>query len=97
MTDPELFAQWEITEGWLREAKLRLFVSSDVADASLSKFEEYLSHNELELALDELAEAAKQSTQSDRFWDAMCQAAAYMSLSELGDAFAAQWATTRGQ
>lgn len=93
--DAELLAKWEITQEWLRTAENRIVVDPNVAEEYLAKFEDYLSHNELELALCELAEAAKISPQSYRFWDAMCQAAAHMSLDELYNLFAAEWAAIR--
>jgi len=95
MADSKLLAQWKITENWLREAESRLIVTSELDNANLTKFEDYLSHNELELALYELVEAARESPQSHRFWDAMCQAAGSMSLDELRNAFAAEWASLR--
>ena len=83
------------TEGWLRLAETRLGVDSNFAGEYPPKFQEYLSPNEFELALYELAEAAKLSPQSHQFWDAMCQAATNMSLDELHSAFAARWAALR--
>ncbi|MEM4987516.1 hypothetical protein V8G57_08975 [Collimonas sp. H4R21] len=96
MSNFELLGQWEITEAWLREASSWIVVNSDSAKNGLNNFKEYLSHNELELALDELAEVAMNFPQSHRFWDSMCQAAASMKLDERSNAFATQWAATRG-
>jgi hypothetical protein len=95
MTSSELLAQWKITEGWLREARLCIVVNSDSAEDNLNSFKEYLSHNELELALDELAEVAMRSPQGHHFWDSMLQAAASMKLDEPSKAFATQWAAAR--
>jgi hypothetical protein len=95
MAGSELLEQWRITEGWLREARLRIAANSDSAEDNLNNFEEYLSHNELELALDELAEVAMHSPQGHRFWDSMVQAAVSMKLDERSKAFATQWAAAR--
>lgn len=92
MTNLEILKQWEITEKWLREARSALRSDVVTAKDQLENFEEYLADNELELALEELAEVAGHSRQGRRFWDLMIQAARSMKLEGRADAFIVQWA-----
>lgn len=94
MASSELLEQWRITEEWLRRASLLIVVNFSSEDSRLGAFEEYFSHNELGLALEELAEAATYSPQGRRFWDAMVQAANSMKLDERAEMFIGQWAST---
>lgn len=90
MTNPELIKQWKITAEWIREAKSILVLDPVAAKDRLATFEEYLAHNELELALEELAELANSSRQSRRFWDLMVQVAKSMKLEERAEFFIVQ-------
>jgi hypothetical protein len=57
---------------------------------------ESLEHNELELAIDSLAEAADQSVVPDAFWDALEAAASNMKLQDRATDFRLR-ATRRSQ
>ena len=96
MANSELLGQWRITEEWLRKASSLIVVNSSSEGSRLGAFEEYLSHNELGLALEELAEAATHSSQGRRFWDAMVQAATSMKLDGRAQMFIGQWASASG-
>jgi DNA-binding transcriptional regulator/RsmH inhibitor MraZ len=96
MASSELLEQWRITEEWLRRASSLIVVNSSSKDNRLGAFDEYLSHNEFGLALEELEEAATRSPQGRRFWDAMVQAAMSMKLDDRARMFIDQWASTSG-
>lgn len=49
---------------------------------AISKYQEFLSHNELELACDMLESYAESQTVSKEFWIALSDAAAKMELSD---------------
>ena len=85
---------WETVERLLREAASRL--SSDchargVATETFDEFEEFLSHNELELAWDCLAEVGARQDASADFWSMLADAARRMELSEKAEQ-ASGWA-----
>jgi hypothetical protein len=95
MADQALQHRWEITERFLENALSVLAEQPEVAVLSCSKFledaERFLSHNELEQALDSLAEAGKISSPRARFWDSLRQAAEQMELTEKADEFQLLW------
>jgi hypothetical protein len=80
MANPELHEQWRITEGWLVEARHRLNIKEASDVSALTRFNEYLQADELELAMFELEAAALSATPNHRFWDSMNQAAGCMGL-----------------
>jgi hypothetical protein len=55
---------------------------------TLAEFEEFLEHNELELAWDSLASVAERLGASRAVWQYLAQAAALMQLGEKSDAAA---------
>jgi hypothetical protein len=71
-----LQASWERTTGHLLEARSMLAVSDDL----LLDFTEYLEHNELELALDELEGVALEIGAPEGFWKKANEAAREMGL-----------------
>ncbi len=85
MASDDLLQSWKRTEGFLLDARSHL---SEVAEAisadELRKFEEYLQHNELELALDMLEEAFLKSAKFEtwRVLELMALAATSMGLFE---------------
>ena len=72
-----LIKQWQITEGLLREA------AAELSDAkALAACEGFLSHNELELALDVLEDAGHDQPVSREFWWNLKKAAEVMGLTK---------------
>jgi hypothetical protein len=53
-----------------------------VDGGSLAQYEEWLDHNELELALDELADLGWANRSPQEFWECLGQAAGNMGLHE---------------
>jgi hypothetical protein len=49
---------------------------------TLAQYQDYLEHNELELALDELADVGVANSPPVEFWRKLCQAAENMELTE---------------
>jgi hypothetical protein len=85
MATLDLLQSWDRTESFLREA-LACLSDEEQARASspIADFQEYLAHNELEIALEALLEAFEQSGSTNRKcleWLAL--AAASMGLDEL--------------
>ena len=77
-----LRASWERTKSHLRKARCELpeAPTRGHEGGTLEGFEEYLNHNELELALDELEGLASANQTSSQFWFNMRAAASEMSL-----------------
>jgi hypothetical protein len=57
-------------------------VPAGLLRGTLAEFEEFLSHNELELAWDTLADVASRSNAPAAFWQKLMRAAALMQLPE---------------
>lgn len=91
MANPELEAKWVLVTELLSNARETLREQSDTYSPSvleaLSAFEHYLEHNELELALDAIAEAGQLTTPRARFWQSLIQAAEKMDLGEKAKEF----------
>ena len=79
--DAELQKKWMAIEGFLRRARSDL-PSDGRIEQLLTEFDDYLSHNELELALDALAEAGGVVSPPGIFWNRLVQAAELMELHE---------------
>lgn len=75
--DERLVKQWDVTIGLLQSA-----ASEITSDAHRQEFTEYIGHNELELALDVLEDAASHQQVSVEFWWHMKKAAEVMGLTE---------------
>jgi predicted Zn-dependent protease len=82
----ELTRSWEITRGHLAEARAAL-VDPRSDDSALREYEDYLGHNELELAMDCLMEAGEVCKATPEFWQALARAAANMGLHDRADEF----------
>ena len=84
------FATWDEITRLLREARNELApqgaahapspVPTGLLSGTLDEFEEYLDHNELELAWDALAEVAEHANAPANCWRNLAHAAALMSL-----------------
>jgi hypothetical protein len=84
MASDELMKSWKRTEGFLLDARSHLSEAAEgICRDEIHEFEEYLQHNELELALDMLEEAFEKSgIESWRVLELMALAAASMGLFE---------------
>jgi hypothetical protein len=72
-----LIKQWQVTEALLREAAAELPDAKDLAAC-----ENFLNHNEFELALDVLEDAGHGQQVSREFWWNLKKAAEVMGLRE---------------
>lgn len=81
MASKELQALWARIEADLRRARSFLPADAD-SDGVLSEYQEFLEHNELELACDTLEQYAEERLVEAAFWLALRDAAAKMSLQE---------------
>lgn len=86
MSGDDLQRRWAITRDHLAQARAAL-PSVDMTARHRSEFEEYLDHNELELAMDVLADAAEAGSPTAEFWRALSRAALGMNLQERADLF----------
>ncbi|MGJ4927179.1 hypothetical protein ACQR1I_18200 [Bradyrhizobium sp. HKCCYLS2038] len=93
MADMELIARWKATTALLDRARHALpkpLPPHELAYASLStQLDEYLEHNELELALDTLMELGDLTTPRGAFWRDLERAAEIMNLNNRRQAFRA--------
>ena len=84
MNREELERSWEITCSYLADA--RSFIPNDASPTdegySLSKYKDWLSHNELELAFDELEGLGHENAFGHKFWEALIAAADNMGLED---------------
>jgi len=84
MPSKELLESWKRTIAFLRDARSHLSEAAEgICCDEIAEFEDFLAHNELELALDSLEAAAEKSgMESLRVTELMALAAASMGLSE---------------
>ena len=84
MAPPELQDSWRKTTEFLRAARSHLSEAAKGTCADeIAQFEEYLSHNELELALDSLeAVVCKSPGESPRMFELLIAAAENMGLEQ---------------
>jgi len=82
VTSEELLSSWRRTEGFLRDARSHFSEDAEgICADDLRAFEEYLEHNEFELALDMLDDAFDKSEMGSwRVLELMALAAASMGL-----------------
>jgi hypothetical protein len=79
MSHKDLERSWVITRQHLNTAKLEL------PTERLAGYEDWLSHNELELAFDELEAIGNEATRSKTFWSELLAAAKNMRLQDHAD------------
>jgi hypothetical protein len=84
MTSKELIESWKRTETFLLDARAHLSEAAEgICADEITEFDEYLNHNELELALDMLDTIFKKTgVESWRVIELMAKAAASMKLFE---------------
>jgi hypothetical protein len=74
MASPELLRRWEKVRARLDEARAYLLAGE------AEQVQEWLDHNELGLALDDLETVGLEATRQLEFWEAMASAAALMEM-----------------
>jgi hypothetical protein len=79
MASPELIELWKKIEADLRRARGTLPPEAD-ADDAVREYQEFLDHNELELACDMLEVYAEDHPVSREFWLALRDASVKMQL-----------------
>jgi hypothetical protein len=85
-TRKELIASWKKTTALLEQARKELSKSHRKEfETRLKEYHEWLSHNELELALDQLEEIGMEAPLSNDFWKFLVAAAENMSLAARAD------------
>jgi hypothetical protein len=89
MASDELQALWAQIEADLRRARSFLPPDAD-SDPVVREYQEFLEHNELELACDMLEQYAEERPMGPAFWLALRDAAAKMSLQERASQYEAQ-------
>lgn len=99
MASDELRTSWKRTEGFLRDARSNLSEAAEgVCADEIREFEEYLQHNELELALDLLEVAFdKSGMETYRVVELMALAAASMGLFDRQCRYDEQLSKARGR
>jgi hypothetical protein len=85
MVDRALKRLWEAVRRDFDRARSLLPVRPAEVEGSLDRLGEWLDHNELELALDELESLGEDNTAPPKFWEALRSAAERMRLTERAD------------
>ena len=98
MASEELMRSWRRTEGFLRDARSHFSEAAEgICEEELREFEDFLNHNELELALDMLEAAfEKSSFETGRVLELMALAAASMGLFERQQRYDRELTNSRG-
>jgi hypothetical protein len=98
MASDELIKSWKRTEGFLRDARSHLSeATEEILTDEFHAFEEYLQHNELELALDMLEEAyVKSGLETRHVLELMALAAASMQLFDRQRRYDSELSKARG-
>jgi hypothetical protein len=95
MVNINLQRNWKLIEVLLQNALSTIVEqpASDVISCGklLDEARNFISHNELDLALDSLAEAGRLSFPRAKFWDSLRQAAEIMELDEKALEFQLLW------
>lgn len=91
MVDPHLWKQWKVCTALLADARRYLVEAAPHLQheglSELAQFEEYLQHNELGLALEELAELGKAHPCRGGFWRDLERAAEAMKLPDRAEEY----------
>lgn len=84
MASPELQERWRKTMEYLRDSRAHLSEAAEgICADEIAEFEDYLSHNELELALDSLESAVfKSGLESLRVLELLIAAAESIGLQQ---------------
>ncbi|HVS34468.1 MAG TPA: hypothetical protein VMS17_02735 [Gemmataceae bacterium] len=82
MADAALRQLWQAVRRDFDQARALLPSVPAEDDGSVARLDEWLDHNELELALDELEALGEDNAAPPDFWHALASAAERMSLAE---------------
>jgi hypothetical protein len=82
MASPDLLKLWEDVRGDFDRARSLLPMQLAESEGSLARLAEWLYHNELGLALDELQALGEDNAATSEFWRALRSAAERMGLAE---------------
>ena len=82
MASPELIKQWKATATLLQRARDAVQDSSEEVVKLRKEFDEWIQHNELELALDALQEISELTPCRGGFWKDLERAAEMMGLND---------------
>ena len=95
MDQGKLQASWDRTRGHLERAFFALSATPEAGEegGSVSGYRDWLEHNELELALDELEVLGDANEVSSHYWEALLAAAREMQLSAHVDRYLARLAS----
>ena len=97
MNNPRLWKQWGIVTALLEDARRYLVSAPKFAEhgsTSLIQFDEYLAHNELGLALEEMASLGRGMECKAMFWRELQQAAQVMELNDVAEEFHQEFLAT---
>lgn len=94
----DLYSNWNRTSEYLREARANLSEAAEAVCADeIAQFDEYLDHNELELALDAIEAAFMKGDDGNwRVLEFMAMAALSMQLVEQQEQYDQQLTQARG-
>lgn len=81
MPSEDLLKSWAETERLLEQARRELGEDEGFAE-NVAEYQDYLGHNELELAMEALADLPDPARASPMFWEALRDAAANMGLQD---------------
>lgn len=86
----DLQEKWNLIERFLRNARIDLPKQQDPSPefaALVTEFDEFISRNELDPALDSIAAAGQMVEPGGRFWHSLLQAAQQMGRTEQAEDF----------
>jgi hypothetical protein len=95
MPSYELIKRWRATTVLLQRARSTIQDSSAQIEELVKEFDEYLEHNELELAMDMLQEMAELTPCRGGFWRDLERAAEMMGLTDRAKYFRRQFLSTK--
>jgi predicted house-cleaning noncanonical NTP pyrophosphatase (MazG superfamily) len=97
MPSPELIKQWKATATLLQRARRTITDQSAQVSKLQKEFDEYLEHNELELAMNMLEEIAELIPCRGGFWRDLERAAQMMGLSDRAEDFHTRFLNTKAE
>lgn len=80
MNRRELERSWKITMAHLETAKRQLPPNNQSVNEAIIRYEDWISHNELELALGELTDIGEDLDLAKAYWSELLAASENMSL-----------------
>ncbi len=95
MPTPEQVKQWRVTSALLQRARRAIQDSSEQFAKFAKEFDEYIQHNELELAMDMLQEMSELASCRGGFWRDLERAAKTMGLEHRAKYFRSRFMGTQ--